>query len=147
MFSHSSLVFIQAVVNILVNLTRFCLYNVIIQHKHNFYTQITGIITRDNYSVSLANITLHYVILHISDILSKSILFKSFIDDIVWLSYGVETTLKVKNYLLKTIKDHKLDLIFRVINTADSGSTSEFLDEEYKITTLSYKNIHAAHCN
>ena len=122
----------QAVIDILVNLAMFCLHNVIIQHKQNFYTQKTGIITEDNYSVSLANITLHYVILPISDILNKSILFKPFIDDI-WLSYGVETTLKIKNCLFKTFQDNKLDLTFHMINTTDSGSTLEFLDVEHKI--------------
>ena len=125
--------FTQAVIDILVNLAMFCLHNVIIQHKQNFYTQKTGIITGDNHSVSLANITLHYVILPISDILNKSILLKRFIDDIIWLSYGVETTLEIKNGLLETFQDSKLDLTFRMINTADSDSTLEFLDVEHKI--------------
>ena len=125
--------FTQAVINILVNPAMFCLHNVIIQHKQNFYTQKTGIITGDNHSVSLANITLHYVILPISDVLNRSILFKRFIDDIIWLSYGVETTLEIKNCLLKSFQDNNLDLTFRMINTADSGSTLEFLDVEHKI--------------
>ena len=111
----------------------FYLHNVIIQHKQNFYTHKTGIITGDNHSVSLTNITLHYVILSISDILNKSILFKRFIDDIIWLSYGVKTTLEIKYCLFQTFQDNKLDLTFRIINTADSGSTLEFLDVEHKI--------------
>ena len=44
-----------------------------------------------------------------------------------------ENTLKVKNYLLETFQDDKLDLIFRMINTADRGSTLEYLDVEHKI--------------
>ena len=115
--------FTQAVIDILVNLAMFCLHNVIIQHKQNFYTQKTDIITGDNHLVSLANITLHYIILPISDVLNKSILFKRFIDDIIWLSYGVKTTLEIKNCLLKTFQDNNLDLTFRMISTADSGST------------------------
>ena len=67
--------FTQAVINILVHLAMFCLDDVIIQHKQNFYTQKTGIITVDNHLVALANIALHYVILPISDILNRSILF------------------------------------------------------------------------
>ena len=125
--------FTQDVIHNLINLTMFCVHNVIIQHKQNFYTQKTGIITRDDHSVSLANTTLHYVILPISDILNKSILFKRFIDDIIWLSYGVETTLEIKNCLLKTFQDNKLDLTFRMIKTADSGYTLELLDVEHKI--------------
>ena len=50
----------------------------------------------------------------------------------IWLSYGVETTLKIKNCLLKTFQD-KLGLTFRMINTANSGSTLKFLDVEHKI--------------
>ena len=65
------LLFTQAATDILVNLAMFCLHSVIIQHKQNFYTQKTGIITKDNHSVSLANITLHYVILPISDVLNS----------------------------------------------------------------------------
>ena len=45
----------------------------------------------------------------------------------------METTLEIKNCLLKTFQDNKLDLTFRVINTANSGSTLEFLDVEHKI--------------
>ena len=130
------LLFTQAVIDILVNLAMFGLHNVIIQHKQNFYTQKTGIITGDNHSVSLANITLHYVILPVSDILNKSIIFKCFTDDIIWLSFGVETTLEIKNRLLKTFQDNKLDLTFHMTNTVDSGSTSEFLDIEHKIDSF-----------
>ena len=92
--THHSL-FTQAVINILVNLAMLWLHNVIIQHKQNFYTQKTVIITGDNHSVLLANITLHYVILPISDILDKSILFKRFIDNMIWLWYGMKTTLEI----------------------------------------------------
>ena len=60
-------------------------------------------------------------------------LFKRFIDDIIWLSYGVETTLEIKNCLLKTFQNIKSDLTFRMIKTADSGSTSELLDVEHNI--------------
>ena len=59
-------------------------------------------------------------------------MFISF-DDIIWLSYGVETTLEIKNCLLKAFRDNNLDLTFPMINTADSGSTLEFLDVEHKI--------------
>ena len=45
----------------------------------------------------------------------------------------METTLEIKNCLLKTFQNNKLDLTFRMINTADSGSTLEFLDVEHKI--------------
>ena len=146
------LLFTQAVINILLILAMSCLHNVIIQHKQNFYTQKTGTITGDNHSISLAKITLHYVILFISDILNKSILFKRFIDDIIRLSYSVETTLEIKNCLLKTFQNNKLDLTFRMINTADSGSTLEFLGVEHKTDSsyscdVFYKKFHKTHGN
>ena len=49
--------FTQAVIDILIILAMFCLHNVIIQHKQNFYTQKTGIITGDHHSISPSKIT------------------------------------------------------------------------------------------
>ena len=96
--------FTQAVINILVHLVMFCLDDVIIQHKQNFYTQKTGIITVDDHLVTLANIALHDVILPISHILNQSILFKRFIGDIIWLSHNVKTLLKSRTDSLKHFK-------------------------------------------
>ena len=45
----------------LIELTMFCHNNVVIQHKNKFFKQTEGIITGDNHSVSLANITLHHL--------------------------------------------------------------------------------------
>ena len=61
----------------------FCLDNVVIQHKEQLFKQANGIITGDNHSVSIANITMHYVIWPIAKHLEKSIVFKRFIDDII----------------------------------------------------------------
>ena len=79
-FSHYS----KAAVKILVDLAPFCLNNVVIQYKEGFFTQSIGIVTGDNHYVSLANITLHYVILPVSDIINQAVLFKRYIDDIIW---------------------------------------------------------------
>ena len=114
----------------------FYLYKVILQHEQNFYSKKTGIFTGDNHSVSLANITLHDVILGISHILNQKILFKRFIDDIMWLSHGVENTFKIKSCLFKTFQDNKLDQTFRMINAVNSGSAVEFLDVEHKIDSF-----------
>ena len=61
---------------ILVDLTVFCLNNVILQYKEKFYRQTNRIITRDNHSVSLANIAMHFVLLPISETLNKASIFK-----------------------------------------------------------------------
>ena len=67
----------------LIELTMFCLQNVVVQNQEKFYNQPEGIITGDNNSVTLANIALHHVLLPISEILDKAIVFKRYIDDII----------------------------------------------------------------
>ena len=109
----------------------FCLDNVIIQHKEQFFKQANGIITGDNHSVSIANITMllgHYVTWPIAKHLEKNILFKRFIDDIIWLSYGDSNTDFIRQSLEKSFQEHNLELTFRSINTQEPNSRVEFLD-------------------
>ena len=103
------------------------------QYKEGFFTQSIGIVTGDNHSVSLANITLHYVILPVSEIINQTVLFKRYIDDIIWLSFGVDNTTKIKEALSRIFMENELELSFRCVNTAESGSCLEFLDVEHKI--------------
>ena len=77
---------------IIVKLVMFCLNNTIIQYEEKFYKQSSGIVTGDNHSVSIASIAMHYVILPISDTLNEAVIFKRFIDDIIWLSIGQNKT-------------------------------------------------------
>ena len=128
-FSHYS----KAAVKILVDLALFCLNNVVIQYKEGFFTQSIGIVTGNNHSVSLANITLHYVILPVSEIINQAVLFKRYIDDIIWLSFGVDNTTKIKEALSRIFMENELELSFRYVNTAELGSCLEFLDVEHKI--------------
>ena len=44
--------------------------------------------------MSLANISMHFIMLKISNILNQAQLLKKFFDDIIWLSYGNELALK-----------------------------------------------------
>ena len=53
--------FEQRTADALVQLTLFCLNNVITQYGQNHYTQTNGIVTGDNHSVPLANIAVHYI--------------------------------------------------------------------------------------
>ena len=81
---------------ILVNLAMHCLHSIIIQYTNKFYIQKQGIITGDNNSVSLANISMHFLLLKISNILNQAQLFKRFINDIISLSYRSKPIEKIK---------------------------------------------------
>jgi len=52
---------------IIVELNKICLNNVVTQYGDQLYIQKNGIITGDNHSVSLANITVHYVLQPIAE--------------------------------------------------------------------------------
>ena len=60
-----------------------CLENVITQYRSCLYKQRGGTVTGDNHSVSLANITVHYILQLIADISEQTELFRRYIDDIV----------------------------------------------------------------
>ena len=122
-----------SVINTITALTMFCLKNVVVQNGDHFYNQSQGIITGDNDSVSLANIALHHITLPIAEILNKTILFKRYIDDVIWFSITDSLTNKIKNQLSKTFKNNGLNLIFRSINTDDTNSSLEFLDVDHVI--------------
>ena len=120
-----------AVIKNIIQLTVFCLDNVVIKHKEQFFKQANGIITGDNHSVSIANITMHYVIWPIAKHLEKNILFKRFIDDIIWLLYGDSNTRFIRQSLEKAFQDHNLELTIRSTNTQEPNSRVEFLDVEH----------------
>ena len=42
---------------------------------------------------------MHFIMLKISNILNQAQLFKRFIDDIIWLSYGSQLTVKIEQAL------------------------------------------------
>ena len=113
---------------ILVNLAMHCLNSIIIQYTNKFYVQKQGIITGDNNSVSLANISMHFNMLKISNIPNQAQLFKRFFDDTVWLSYGNELTEKIEQALTNTCMEYELKLTFRKASTNETGKSLEFLD-------------------
>ena len=118
----------------LIELTMLCLNNVVIQHKNKIFKQTESIITGDNHSVSLANITLHYIIWPIAQFLQQTIIFKRFVDDIIWISLGEKRTNSIKEKLTSTFQEGGLELIFREISTHEpAGSCVEFLDVNHRI--------------
>ena len=69
-----------------VELIMLTLELVIIQHGQHFYKQSNGIITGDNHSVSLANIAMHFATTPAFPILKKAVIYKRFIDDIIFIA-------------------------------------------------------------
>ena len=120
---------------ILVELTMTCLNNVILQYLDKFYVQKNGIVIGDNHSVSIANIFMHYILLPLAKVLNKTVVFKRYIDDIIWLSYNYSTTTKIKELLQAQFSDFNLQLVFNSIYTENMDNKLEFLDVLH-VTTL-----------
>ena len=122
-------------ISIIIELLSHCLDSVIVQHLDSFYDQKSGIITGDNHSVSVANITLHYILLPAADTINRAVIFKRFIDDIVWLSYDLDTTNEIQNLVSFTFEENELEVLFRRICTEENQQQSrmEFLDVEHQI--------------
>ena len=70
-------------IDILIELLSFCMESVIVQRGESFYSPSSGIVTRDNHSVSIANLTLHYALLPAADVINTAVIFRRFIDDII----------------------------------------------------------------
>ena len=66
--------------------------------------------------------------LKISNILNQAQLFKRFIDDVIWLSYGNELTKKFKQALMNACMEYGLQLTFRKVSTNETRKSLEFLD-------------------
>ena len=64
-------------------------------------------------------------------------IFKSFIDDIVWLSFGNEATQNIKAKLSETFTKYDLGLKYRDINTTEENGELKFLDILHKISPYS----------
>ena len=117
----------------LVDLTMFCLENVVVQNGTSFYSQVNGIVTGDNNSVSIANIALHHIILQVKTTLKTSILFKRYIDDIIFFTQAKTTTDNIKDNLKFVFQKYDLKLIFREISHQSKNKELEFLDVNHII--------------
>ena len=92
-----------------------CLNNVILQYLDKFYVQKNGIVSGDNHSVSIANICMRYILLPLAKVLNKTVVFRKYIDDIIWLSYNYSTTTKIKEPLQAQFNDFNLQLVLTVL--------------------------------
>ena len=62
--------------------------------------------------MAIDNITLHYILLPAADTINRAVIFKRFIDDIVWLSYDLDTTNEIQNLVSFTFEENKLEVLF-----------------------------------
>ena len=105
---------------------------VTLKHK-NGTSGTSGIVTGDNPSVSLANITVHYTSQPIADILEQTELICRFIDNIVWIADSESTNIGIRSALNTVFKNNGLELTFRQICTNDDSGSAEFLDVNHCI--------------
>ena len=108
-----------------------CLENSIIGFDNTFYKQQHGIVTEENNSVTIANISLHFIIKQIKEI-KKTVIFRRYIDDIIYIAKTEEISLLVRKQLLHTFETFSLKLEFRSICTKENNSNIEFLDVEHQ---------------
>ena len=114
-----------------INLTKlvmFCLDNIIIKFQNKFYTQENGIVTGENNSVSIANLSLHYIIKELPMLNVKTVIFKRFIDDIIYITVDNPESDDIKTSLIDEFQKHNLELTFREMNTKIINDNVEFLD-------------------
>jgi len=97
---------------IIAELNNICLENVITQYGSCIYKQRGGIVTGDNHSVSLANITIHYILQLMADILGQTELFCRYIDDIVWITDSELKNIGIRSALNTVFKNNGLELTF-----------------------------------
>jgi len=113
---------------LIAELNNICLENAITQYGSCLNKQRRGIVTGDNHSVSLADITVHYILQPVADILEQTELFCTFIGEIVWITDSESTNLGIRSALNTVFKNNGLEFTFRQICTNDDSGSVEFLD-------------------
>ena len=119
---------------LIIDLTMFCMENVLTQFGDSFYSQKQGIITGDNDSVSIANIAMRYVMLTAPQVLQLCELAKRFIDDIMLIFFGtLQEAEELKSQLVQAFEREGLKLIFRHVHAESEQKEVEFLDVNHII--------------
>ena len=124
---------------IIIKSIMFCLENNYVSFQKELYKNNVGIPTGENFSVSLANIALHYITLRINN-LKNSLIYKRFIDDIIFIC-PINETKKIKNQLSNQFNTYGLTLNFKEISTQTEGAEIEFLDVLHKINKKEKKGF------
>ena len=105
----------------------------LLNSEKNFYKQKIGIVTGDNHFVSLTNIVMHFIIEQISGNLKRTELFRRYIDDIFFISFGFSNTKSIQTALTNIFQNNGLTLTFREVNNRQAGNGIEFLDVFHQI--------------
>jgi len=82
----------------------------------------------------LANITEHYILQPIADVLNEAELFRRFIDDIIWISALEISNERILQALTSAFENSGLELPFRQACTAEKTGEVEFLDVNHCVT-------------
>ena len=118
---------------IITKLVLHCLNNVLLEFDGNFYVQERGIVTGENYSVPLANITLHYVVKNIPEINLFCRVFKRYIDDVIFITDNRTDGETTKKSMIENFGLYSLELTFGQIDTRNNCGNIEFLDTLHSI--------------
>ena len=121
-------VFTESGITTLIELIMHCLNNVFLEFQNKFYVQDKGVVTGENNSVAIANITLHYLIKNIPEINFFTLKFKRYIDDILFITNSKIEQNIIINALTKKFNQYKLELTFKSLDTRDMDGEIEFLD-------------------
>ena len=127
-------------VNNIVGLCKLALSNNFIVFQEKFYKQKRGIITGDNNSVTIANISLHYIMIRATK-LSSTFLVRRYIDDIIFISKNKSVSDEVIADLIYTFDKFNLKLTYTNMSTEDNNLTLPFLDVEHVLTKENNKSF------
>ena len=110
----------------IVETIMFCLENNYVSFKNSLYKNNQGIPTGENFSVSLANIALHFITKKLN-FLKLCFIYKRYIDDIIFLC-PADKSIFIQDELTKKFQSHDLNLQFKKISNTEEGKQLEFLD-------------------
>ena len=120
-------------INNIVGICKLALNNNFIVFQDKFYKQKRGIITGDNNSVTIANISLHYVMIRAKK-LSSTILIRRYIDDIIFIAKNKTVSDEVITDLKNSFEKFNLKITYTNMSTEDNNLTLPFLDIEHVLT-------------
>ena len=84
---------------------------------------------------------MHFVICKAEETLVQTESFKRFIDDILFISIGKQTTDNIKTELLQVLNRYSYCSIFRKTDTGQQGNNIKFLDVLHKIELTVLPNV------
>ena len=102
------------------------------QWKSNNLNIQNKLINEDNHSVSLANVAMHFATTPAFPILKKAVIYKRFIDDIIFIAIGENSTQNIIKAIENNLGKVGLQITTKLFNTKCSDQQVEFLDVFHK---------------